>query len=41
MEATSAPERRISVGDVINETFSIYRQQFLPLIGSASNRNKI
>jgi hypothetical protein len=35
MEATSAPERRFSVGDVINETFSIYGQQFLPLIGSA------
>lgn len=36
MEATSAaPQRRISVGDVINETFSIYGQQFLPLIGSA------
>jgi hypothetical protein len=35
MEATSAPERRISVGDVINETFSIYGQQFMPLIGSA------
>jgi hypothetical protein len=35
MEATSAPERRISVGDVINETFSIYGQHFLPLIGSA------
>jgi uncharacterized protein UPF0259 len=35
MEATSAPQRRISVGDVINETFSIYGQQFGPLIGSA------
>lgn len=35
MEATSAPQRRISVGDVINETFSIYGQEFLPLIGSA------
>jgi hypothetical protein len=35
MEATSAPQRRIGVGDVINETFSIYGQQFLPLIGSA------
>jgi hypothetical protein len=35
MEATSAPQRRLSVGDVINETFSIYGQQFLPLIGSA------
>jgi len=35
MEATSAPERRLSVGDTINETFSIYGQQFVPLIGSA------
>ncbi len=35
MEATSAPTRRISVGDVINETFSVYGQNFLPLIGSA------
>jgi hypothetical protein len=35
MEATSAPQRRISVGDTINETFSIYGQQFGPLIGSA------
>jgi hypothetical protein len=35
MEATSAPVRRISVGNVINETFSIYGQNFLPLIGSA------
>jgi hypothetical protein len=35
MEATSAPQRRLSVGDVINETFSIYGQQILPLIGSA------
>jgi Uncharacterised protein family (UPF0259) len=35
MEATSAPQRRISVGDVINETFSIYGQQFPSLIGSA------
>src|SRR3954453_22036144 len=35
MEATSAPQRRLSVGDTINETFSIYGQQFLPLIGSA------
>jgi hypothetical protein len=34
MEA-SAPERRLSVGDTINESFSIYGQQFLPLIGSA------
>jgi hypothetical protein len=35
MEATSAPVRRISVGNVINETLSIYGQNFLPLIGSA------
>jgi hypothetical protein len=35
MEATTTPTRRISVGDVINETFSIYGQHFLPLIGSA------
>lgn len=35
MEATSAPARRLSVGDVINETFSVYGQQFGPLIGSA------
>ena len=35
MEATSAPERRISVGDVVNETFSIYGQQLLPLLGTA------
>lgn len=35
MEATSAPQRRLSVGETINETFSIYGQQFVPLIGSA------
>jgi hypothetical protein len=35
MEATTAPVRRISVGNVINETFSIYGANFLPLIGSA------
>lgn len=35
MEATSAPPGRISVGDVVNETFSIYGKQFVPLIGSA------
>jgi hypothetical protein len=35
MESTSAPQQRFSVGDVINETFSIYGQQFGPLIGSA------
>lgn len=35
METTAVPQRRISVGDTINETFSIYGQQFGPLIGSA------
>jgi hypothetical protein len=35
MESTSAPQRRLSVGNTINETFSIYGQQFGPLIGSA------
>jgi hypothetical protein len=35
MEAGSGHERPINVGDVINETFSIYGQHFLPLIGSA------
>jgi hypothetical protein len=35
MEATAAPTKKISVGDVVNETFSLYGQNFLPLIGSA------
>lgn len=36
VEATTAPQRkRISVGEVINETFSIYGQNVVPLIGSA------
>jgi hypothetical protein len=35
MEATSGHERGINVGGVVNETFSIYGQRFLPLIGSA------
>jgi hypothetical protein len=35
MEATRAPAKRISVGDVINETFSIYGQNVGALIGSA------
>jgi hypothetical protein len=35
MEATRAPAKRIAVGDVISETFSIYRQNFGALIGSA------
>ncbi|MEX2448147.1 MAG: hypothetical protein WD404_05315 [Solirubrobacterales bacterium] len=30
-----APAKRISVGDVVSETFSIYGQNFLALIGSA------
>jgi hypothetical protein len=35
MEATRAPARRISVGNVISETFSIYGQNAVALIGSA------
>lgn len=35
MEATSAPPKRIAVGNVINETFSIYGANLGPLIGSA------
>ena len=35
MEATPAPPKRIAVGNVINETFSIYGANFGPLIGSA------
>jgi hypothetical protein len=35
MEATSAPAKRISVGDVVNETFSIYGANIGPLIGSS------
>jgi hypothetical protein len=35
MEATHAPARRISVGNVINETFSIYGQNFGALIGTS------
>jgi hypothetical protein len=35
MEATPAPAKKISVGDVINEAFSIYGQNFGILIGSA------
>jgi hypothetical protein len=35
MEATRAPAKRIGVGDVISETFSIYGQNFGALIGSA------
>jgi hypothetical protein len=35
MEAAPAPAKRITVGDVINETFSIYGQNIGPLIGSA------
>jgi hypothetical protein len=35
MEATHAPARRISVGAVIGETFSVYGQHAWPLISSA------
>jgi hypothetical protein len=35
MEATSAPPKRIAVGNVINETFSIYGANIGPLVGSA------
>lgn len=35
MEASRAPAKQISVGDVVNETFSIYGQNFGALIGSA------
>ncbi len=35
MEATTAPAERISVGKVINETFSVYRENAMPLIGGA------
>ena len=35
MEATSAPSKRITVGNVINETFSVYGANLLPLVGSA------
>jgi len=35
MEATSVPPKRIAVGNVINETFSIYGANLGPLIGSA------
>jgi hypothetical protein len=35
MEATSAPPKRIAVGNVINETFSIYGANLAPLVGSA------
>jgi hypothetical protein len=35
MEAARPPAGRISVGNVISEAFSIYRENALPLIGSA------
>jgi hypothetical protein len=35
MEASRAPTHKFSVGDVTNETFSIYGQNFAPLILSA------
>src|SRR5215211_8194243 len=34
MEATPAPAKKIRVGDVINEAFSVYGQNFGTLIGS-------
>jgi hypothetical protein len=36
MEASSAPAKRIGVGDVISETFSIYGQNWAALLGSAA-----
>jgi len=35
MEATHAPARRITVGNVINETFSVYGQNFGALIATS------
>lgn len=35
MEASRAPVKRISVGDVVSETFSIYGQNVAALLGSA------
>jgi hypothetical protein len=35
MEASSPPAKRISVGNVVNETFSIYGANIGPLIGSS------
>jgi hypothetical protein len=35
MEASSAPAKRVSVGDVVGEAFSIYRQNLGALLGSA------
>ena len=35
MEGTPAPAKKIRVGDVINEAFSVYGQNFGTLIGSA------
>jgi hypothetical protein len=35
MEATPAPARKITVGNVVNETFSIYGQNLGALIGSS------
>lgn len=35
MEASSAPAKRISVGDVVGEAFSIYGQNLVALLGSA------
>jgi hypothetical protein len=36
MEAAQQPAKRISVGDVVGETFSIYGQNAVALIGSAA-----
>jgi hypothetical protein len=36
MEASRAPAKRVSVGDVLNETFSIYGQNAGALLGSAA-----
>lgn len=35
MEASSAPAKRVSVGEVVGEAFSTYRQNVGPLLGSA------
>lgn len=35
MEAATPAQRRIGVGDVVNETFSVYGQNFAALLGSA------
>jgi hypothetical protein len=35
IEAERAPARRIAVGEVVNETFSLYGRNVGPLLGSA------